>query len=76
MRATNGEVVPVSVTLATPYGEKAVADVAPGKNAYQSFATRATSAPAGTATMTGTAALDGEQVTATVAVAYDALDCG
>ena len=50
--------------------------MAPGKNAYQSFAARATSAPAGTATVTGTATLDGEQVTSTVDVAYDALDCG
>ncbi|MFD4994494.1 alpha-L-arabinofuranosidase C-terminal domain-containing protein [Cellulosimicrobium cellulans] len=76
VRATNGEDVPVSVTLATPFGQKAFADVAPGKNAYQSFAARATSAPAGTATVTGTATVDGEQVTSTVDVAYDALDCG
>nr|WP_198526324.1 alpha-L-arabinofuranosidase C-terminal domain-containing protein [Cellulosimicrobium sp. MM] len=76
VRATNGEDVPVTLTLATPFGQKAFADVAPGKNAYQSFAARATSAPAGTATVTGTATLDGEQVTSTVDVAYDALDCG
>jgi len=76
VRATNGEDVPVSVTLATPFGQKAFADVAPGKNAYQSFAARATSAPAGTATVTGTAVVDGEQVTATLDVPYDALDCG
>ncbi|WP_228075614.1 alpha-L-arabinofuranosidase C-terminal domain-containing protein, partial [Cellulosimicrobium cellulans] len=76
VRATNGEDVPVSVTLATPFGQKAFADVAPGRNAYQSFAARATSAPAGNATVTGTVTLDGEQVTSTVDVAYDALDCG
>jgi alpha-L-arabinofuranosidase/regulation of enolase protein 1 (concanavalin A-like superfamily) len=76
VRATHGEDVPVDVTVSTPFGEKTFADVAPGKNAYQSFATRATSAPAGTATVTGTAEVDGEQVTSTVDVAYDALDCG
>ncbi|MGN6238757.1 MAG: alpha-L-arabinofuranosidase C-terminal domain-containing protein [Cellulosimicrobium cellulans] len=76
VRATNGEDVPVSVTLTTPFGQKTFADVAPGKNAYQSFAARATSAPAGTTSVTGTATVDGEQVTATVTVAYDALDCG
>ncbi|WP_353707730.1 alpha-L-arabinofuranosidase C-terminal domain-containing protein [Cellulosimicrobium sp. ES-005] len=76
VRATNGEDVLVSVTLSTPFGQKTVADVAPGKNVYQSFAARATSAPAGTATVTGTAVVDGEQVTTTVDVAYDALDCG
>ncbi len=76
VRATNGEEVPVAVTLATPFGERAFADVAPGRNAYQSFATRATSVPAGTATVTGTALVDGEQVTSTLDATYDALDCG
>ncbi|WP_435738663.1 alpha-L-arabinofuranosidase C-terminal domain-containing protein [Cellulosimicrobium sp. PMB13] len=76
VRATNGEDVPVDVTLATPFGTRAVADVAPGKNAYQSFATRAVSVPAGSATVTGTAVVDGDEVTSSVDVAYDALDCG
>ncbi|WP_251153433.1 alpha-L-arabinofuranosidase C-terminal domain-containing protein [Cellulosimicrobium sp. Marseille-Q4280] len=76
VRATNGEDVAVDVTLATPFGTKAFADVAPGKNAYQSFATRAVSVPAGSATVTGTAVVDGEEVTSTVDVAYDALGCG
>ncbi|ARU52220.1 hypothetical protein CBR64_12885 [Cellulosimicrobium cellulans] len=80
VRVTNGEDVPVSVSLATPYGERAFADVAPGKNAYQSFATRATSAPAGTATVTGTTTVDGpdgpQEVTATVDAPFAALDCG
>jgi len=76
VRAVNGEDVPVDVTLTTPFGTKAFADVAPGKNAYQSFATRATSVPAGSASVTGTAEIDGEQVTSTVTVDHDALDCG
>ena len=40
VRATNGEDVPVDVTLDTPFGTKAFSAVAPGANAYQSFAVR------------------------------------
>src|SRR5690606_11519835 len=58
VRATNGEDVPVTVTLATPYGEETVADVAPGTNAYQSFAALATAVPAGTVAVTGVATID------------------
>ncbi|OLT54232.1 hypothetical protein [Cellulosimicrobium sp. CUA-896] len=68
--------MPADVTLATPFGEKTVADVAPGKSAYQAFAVRATSVPAGTATVTGSAVLDGEPVTTEHEVAYDAATCG
>ncbi len=63
------------MTLATPYGEKTVADVAPGKNAYQSFAARATTVPAGTVTVTGVAILVGKEVTTTREAQVDALDC-
>jgi len=75
VRATNGEDVPVTVTLATPYGEKTVADVAPGTNAYQSFAARATAVPAGTVAVTGVATIDGKEVTTTHEAQVDALDC-
>ena len=76
VRATNGEDVPVDVTLSTPYGTKDVADVAPGRSAYQSFAVRADSAPAGTVTVTGRATRDGEEVTSAATAAFDALACG
>ncbi|UKJ63877.1 Ig-like domain-containing protein [Cellulosimicrobium cellulans] len=80
VRAANGEDVPVSMTLSTPFGQKGFADVAPGTSAYQAFATRATSVPAGTATVTATATIDGpdgpEEVTATVDAPFDVLDCG
>ncbi|MBD5784594.1 Ig-like domain-containing protein [Cellulosimicrobium terreum] len=79
VRATNiagGAVdVPVDVTLSTPYGEKSFADVAPGKNAYQSFAARAVSVPAGSVTVTGAATIDGDDVTSSTDDAFDALDC-
>ncbi len=76
VRATNAGVVPADVTLTTPYGTRTFAGVAPGANAYQSFATRATSVQAGTLTVTGTAVLDSTQVTTPYDIAYDAHPCG
>ncbi|MFJ2520172.1 cellulase family glycosylhydrolase [Cellulosimicrobium cellulans] len=52
VRATNDGDAPVAVTLGTPYGSRVFAAVAPGANAYQSFAVRATSVPAGSAVVT------------------------
>ncbi|WP_069385478.1 family 43 glycosylhydrolase [Cellulosimicrobium cellulans] len=75
VRATNAGDVPADVTLTTPFGEKVVADVAPGRSAYQSFPVRAASVAAGTATVTGTAVLDGKPVTTEYEVAYDAATC-
>jgi len=76
VRATNAGDVPADVTLATPYGTRTVTGVAPGASAYQSFATRADSVPAGTATVTGTAVLDGAPVTTTYDVGFAAHACG
>jgi hypothetical protein len=72
VRATNGGDVPVDVTLATPFGTREVAGVAPGKSAYQSFPVRATSVEDGTVTVTGT--LDGAARDYSVPVS--ALTCG
>lgn len=54
VRATNVGDAPVDVTLSTPFGEKSFTGVEPGTNAYQSFASRATSIEAGTVTVTAT----------------------
>lgn len=67
VRATSTADAPVDVELATPYGTRLVADVAPGASAYQSFAVRAATVPAGEATATA----DGR----TAVVPYDALTC-
>ncbi|WP_221928158.1 discoidin domain-containing protein [Cellulosimicrobium cellulans] len=72
VRARNGGEDPVTVRLATPFGERTVDDVAPGKSAYQSFATRATAVEAGAAQVTVTA--DGGDVVLTAP--YDAVRCG
>ncbi len=76
VRATNTGATPVDVTLATPYGERSSTGVVPGANAYQSFASRATAVPAGTATVTATAVLDGAPVTMTHAVDIEPRTCG
>ena len=76
VRATNGEDVPMAVTLDTPFGSKTVSDVQPGKNAYQSFAVRSTSVEAGTATVTASGEVDGEEVTTELEAGYAASSCG
>ncbi|MEV4322869.1 multicopper oxidase domain-containing protein [Microbispora rosea] len=74
--AVNDGNVPATVTLTTPYGTKTVADVAPGKQAYQSFNARATQIGAGKATVTGTSSINGKEVTTSYEVSYNAISCG
>ncbi|WP_171467968.1 PQQ-dependent sugar dehydrogenase [Cellulosimicrobium sp. 72-3] len=73
VRALNEDDVPLTVTLETPYGTKTVENVAPGANAYQSFAVRSGEVEAGSVTVTAT---DAEGRTATVTAEHDALSCG
>jgi len=77
VRATNDEDVAVDVTISTPYGSRTFPAVAPGASAYQSFAVRATSVPAGTVTVTGTlpGTPDGDPVTSARDVAHEARTC-
>ncbi|MFD4421240.1 alpha-N-acetylglucosaminidase TIM-barrel domain-containing protein [Agromyces sp. NPDC058484] len=72
----NDDVAPVDVQVHTPFGTKTFAAVAPGKNAFHSFAVRATSVPAGAATVTATGT--GELATASFdeSVDYPARSCG
>jgi hypothetical protein len=74
VRATNTSDVPMTITLGTPFGSKTVADVMPGKSAYQSFSSRASSVEAGTATVTASA--DGVDGASTVEAWYAAKSCG
>ncbi|GAB3134413.1 M14 family metallopeptidase [Microbispora hainanensis] len=73
--AVNAGDGPATVELTTPYGSKTVAGVAPGKQAYQSFNTRAGNIGAGTVTVKATATIDGKQVTSSYDAAYSAADC-
>jgi len=74
--ARNASAVPADVTLSTAYGSRTVEDVAPGRSAYQSFPVRAATLPAGTATVTATATIDGREVTSTTTADHAALTCG
>ncbi|MBD8078264.1 pullulanase-type alpha-1,6-glucosidase [Cellulosimicrobium arenosum] len=77
VRATNDGPVPLGIALSTPFGTRSFADVAPGKNAYQSFAVRAASVEAGEATVAVTQVdpLTGADVTTTVAAAFEPRSC-
>ncbi|PZG00459.1 hypothetical protein C1I99_09545 [Micromonospora deserti] len=76
VNARNADEVPLTIELITPYGSRTVADVAPGKSAYQAFNSRAKSVQAATATVKATGTVDGKQVTAQFEAPYSALSCG
>ncbi|WP_201435471.1 beta-L-arabinofuranosidase domain-containing protein [Saccharothrix sp. 6-C] len=68
--AVNTGEVPLTVEITTAYGSRTVADVAPGKSAYQSFNTRAESVAAGSVTVKATGSVDGEAVTEEFTATY------
>ncbi|MBD5785823.1 glycoside hydrolase family 3 C-terminal domain-containing protein [Cellulosimicrobium terreum] len=72
VRVVNDDDVPVAVRIETPFGSKEFAAVQPGKNAYQSFASRGTVIVAGSVDVTATAGDDATDVT----TPYAALACG
>src|SRR5690625_4234052 len=72
---TNGEQAPVSVTVSTPHGQRALRSLAAGRGAPAALTTRLVEVPAGVATVTATADLDGEPVTVTREVDYPATSC-
>lgn len=71
VRATNEDDGPIDVELRTSFGKFSAAKVAPGNSVHQSFNSRSTQVPAGTATVTVTR--DGRAVSHEVA--YAALTC-
>lgn len=68
----NTDVVPMDITIASAFGTKTFTNVLPGKSASVSFNSLAASIGAGEATVTVTAAVDGNDVTNTATVAYGA----
>jgi len=72
--ARNEGDAPAAVRLVTAFGERTVADVAPGRSAYQSFTSRSTSVAAGEATVEVVA--DDGVVRGSTSAPYDALTCG
>uniref|UniRef100_UPI003F490C5B immunoglobulin-like domain-containing protein n=1 Tax=Paenarthrobacter nicotinovorans TaxID=29320 RepID=UPI003F490C5B len=75
VEATNADTVPVALTFTSAYGQKNFTSVQPGKKAVHAFSTRATSIPAGTATVEAKATVNGQQVTSTVRAGYEARSC-
>lgn len=68
----NADEIPLNVVITTPFGTKSFTSVQPGKNASVSLNTLSASFPAGTATATISATVDGDLVTHTVAIPYGA----
>ncbi|WP_431726854.1 glycoside hydrolase family 43 protein [Verrucosispora sp. TAA-831] len=76
VQARSDHDAPVDVVLESAYGRRSVPAVAPGANAFQQFATRGESVPAGTATVRVTGTVDGRDVTTVRTPAYPATTCG
>lgn len=75
VRVLNESGTTIDVEVATPYGDKTFADVADGKNAYQSFASRSASIDGGSVTVEATAEVDGTEVTTSYDADFEALSC-
>lgn len=75
VEVTNHEAVPVDVTVTTPYGTKSFDDVQPGKTRSHPFMTHERNLPAGSATVTATATVDGEARSVELSAPYEAHTC-
>ncbi|MFH8249779.1 glycoside hydrolase family 43 protein [Microbacterium sp. B2969] len=75
LTVSNGEDVPVSSTVTTPYGSRPVPSIGSGKARSQVFSTRLESIPAGSAEISTTATIDGQNVTVEKVVDYPAASC-
>lgn len=74
VRVVNADDSPIGVRIATSYGEKAFAAVAPGKSAFHAFTTRTNPLPAGEVTVDATAVEGGASNAAVVP--YEDHACG
>ena len=72
----NEESLPVTVSLAGPYGNKSLGSLAAGKVASAAFSTRLPSIPSGNITATANGTLAGQPVTTTTTVPFVAASCG
>ncbi|SIR89636.1 family 43 glycosylhydrolase [Micromonospora avicenniae] len=76
VRTANNEAVHVSASAESAYGTRPFGSVPPGKEKFRSFPTAAASVPAGEVTVTATATVDGEPVSASFTASYAARSCG
>ncbi|WP_081916244.1 family 43 glycosylhydrolase [Saccharothrix sp. NRRL B-16314] len=72
---TNHEQVPVDVSVETPYGTKSFQDVEPGKTRSHPFTTREQNVPAGSASLTASATVDGEPRSRELEAPYEEHTC-
>jgi hypothetical protein len=75
VQAHNDHDGPVRIDIETGYGERSFPAVAPGANAYQSFATRAASVAAGSVTVRATGTVTGTEVTTVYPAEYPGVAC-
>lgn len=76
VRVVNDDTVPVDVEVETPYGSRSFAAVAPGKNAYHSFAVRGADPVADAVTVTARPSDTGDARETVAAPEHDAPACG
>ncbi|WP_241246020.1 family 43 glycosylhydrolase [Microbacterium sp. 4R-513] len=76
VQATNGEAVPVAVSLSSSFGAKSIAALAPGTSTAQAFTSRQVSVPAGSVSAEVSATVDGKPISVTVDAPYAARSCG
>ncbi|WP_051389384.1 family 43 glycosylhydrolase [Arthrobacter sp. 35W] len=75
VQATNNAAVPVQLNFTSGYGTKSFAEVKPGKNAVQAFATRAATIPAGVVAVQATGTVNGQPATVSKDAAFPATSC-
>ncbi|GIJ25213.1 hypothetical protein Vqi01_03750 [Micromonospora qiuiae] len=75
VQARNAHDAPLDIVLRTAYGERSVASVAPGANAFQQFTTRTAAVEDGTATVRASGSIDGRDVTSVFTVDYSGVNC-
>ncbi|WP_238010464.1 family 43 glycosylhydrolase [Dactylosporangium sp. AC04546] len=75
VQARNDHDAAIGVDLETPYGNRSFTAVAPGAVAYQSFAVRAATVPAGSVTVRATGVVGGTTVTTTSTASYTVQSC-
>ena len=75
VQARNDHDLPVRIALETGYGERSFATVAPGANAYQSFATRVAAVAAGSVQVRATGTVGGAEVTTVHNAEYPGITC-
>lgn len=76
VQVRHGAGVPVSLAIETAAGTKQIASLAAGKTASAAFTVRGAQLPAGSATVTASATVDGAPASVTVPVAYPLTTCG